>query len=163
MPASTRVLDWGCGPGHDAARFAALGLDVDPVDASAAMVRHATVEHALPARVATFDALDARSAYGGVWANFSLLHAERASLPRHLARARAALVPGGALYASFKVGDGERRDALGRRYTYVGEAELTALLEAAGFEVEATFGGESRGLDGALATWTGRLAGARAG
>ena len=54
-------------------------------------------------------------------------------------------------------------DALGRRYTYVGEAELTVLLEAAGFEVEATFGGESRGLDGVGATWTGRLAGVRPG
>ena len=158
VPAGARVLDWGCGPGRDAARFAALGLEVDPVDASTAMVRHAVAEHALSARVATFDELDARTAYDGVWANFSLLHAGRASLPDHLGRARAALRPDGVLYASFKVGRGERRDALGRRYTYVGEAELTALLEAAGFRVEATFGGESRGLDGARATWTGRLA-----
>ena len=158
LPSGGRVLDWGCGPGHDAARFAALGLDVDAVDATPAMVAHAVAEHGLAARVATFSELDATDAYDGVWANFSLLHAARDELPDRLGAARRALRAGGALYLSVKLGEGEKRDGLGRRYTYFGDAELTALLEAAGFAAKASFGGESRGLDGVPARWTGRLA-----
>ena len=160
LPSAGRVLDWGCGPGHDAARLAALGFEPDPVDATPAMVAHAVAGHGLPARVATFDELDAVGAYDGVWANFSLLHAGRDDAARHVRAARRALRDGGAFYLSVKVGRGEGRDGLGRRYTYFGEAELTALLEAAGFRIEATFGGVSTGLDGVRATWTGRLAGA---
>ncbi len=158
LPTSGRVLDWGCGPGHDAARFASLGFDVDPVDATPAMVAHAVAEHGLPARVATFDDLDAVAAYEGVWASFSLLHAARTDVPRHLAAARTALRPGGAFYVSVKAGEGERRDALGRRYTYFGEDELDGLFETAGLRVRERFGGTSRGLDGTAARWTGRLA-----
>ena len=158
LPGGGRVLDWGCGPGHFAARLASRGLVVDAVDATPAMVAHAVAEHAVAARVATFAELDAVGAYDGIWASFSLLHAARDDVPGRLEAAWTALRPGGVLYLSVKVGEGERRDALGRRYTYFGEAELAALLGAAGFAIEATFGGVSRGLSGEEARWTGLLA-----
>ena len=157
VTAGGTVLDWGCGPGHDAARLTALGFEVDAVDASAAMIAHAIDRHGLSARRETFDELDAVDAYDGVWANFSLLHAPRAAMPRHLRAAWLASRAGGACYVSIKCGVGERRDALGRRYSYYTEPELRALMREAGFAVIERFGGESRGLDGVRARWIGLL------
>lgn len=151
------VLDWGCGPGHDAARLSAAGFEVDAVDASAAMVAHAADRHGLRARRATFGELDAVDAYDGVWANFSLLHASRSDMPRHLRAAWIATRAGGSCYVSVKCGEGERRDALGRRYGYYTEPALRELLRAAGFTVLDRFGGESLGLDGVPASWVGLL------
>jgi len=135
VPKGARVLDLGCGPGDSGSLMLQAGLDVDLVDASPAMISIARDRHGLPARLATFDDLDAVAAYGAVWANFSLLHAPRADLPRYLSAIHRALVPGGYFHIGMKVGDGEHRDALGRFYTYVSRDELVALLADAGFGV----------------------------
>lgn len=148
LPKGARVLDLGCGPGHASAHMRAAGLRPDPVDASAAMVRLAIERHRLPARLASFDDIDDVAAYDGVWANFSLLHAPRRDLPRHLAALHRALKPGGLLHLGMKTGSGERRDGLGRFYSYYAVAELAALLGAAGFAVVAQEEGRERGLAG---------------
>jgi len=161
VSADGTVLDWGCGPGHDAARLSALGLEVDAVDASAAMVACAIERHGLSARRGTFDELNAVDAYDGVWANFSLLHAPHADMPRHLRAAWLALREGGACYVSVKRGERERRDALGRRYSYYTEPALSELLQESGFTSLERFGGESLGLDGVSAEWFGLLSAKR--
>ena len=98
----------------------------------------------------TFDDIDAEAAYDGVWANFSLLHAPRADLPRHLAALHRALRPDGLLHIGMKIGTGEGRDRLGRLYTYVTVDELRALVEEAGFDVLTTDEGDERGLAGTV-------------
>lgn len=135
LPKSARVLDLGCGPGDTAFLLQQAGFDVDPVDAAPAMVALARDRLGVPARVATFDDLDTIAGYGGVWANFSLLHAPRANLPRHLAAIRRALGPGGVFHIGMKLGTGEHRDTLGRLYTFVPHDALLALLDDAGFDV----------------------------
>lgn len=134
LPPAGRVLDLGCGPGLDAAFMAQSGLLVDATDATPAMV-HEARNRGLAARVARFDELDAVAAYDGIWASFSLLHAPRAALPDHLAAIATALKPGGHFQIGMKTGTGERRDRLGRFYTYVTRDELVALLAAAGLRV----------------------------
>ena len=132
LPAGAQVLDLGCGPGLASFHMAKAGLRSDPVDASRAMVDHAR-GLGLPARLGTFDDLDAVDVYDGVWANFSLLHAPAADLPRHLAAIARALRPGGLFHAGMKTGTGEARDALDRRYTYVTADGWDRLLRDAGF------------------------------
>lgn len=129
------VLDLGCGPGRSAALLREAGFAIEAMDASEGMVRTARERYGVEARLGTFDDLDAVARYDGIWANFSLLHAPRAALPRHLAAIARALRPGGVLHLGLKVGEGEERDHLGRLYVYFTPGELEGLLDAAGFDV----------------------------
>ncbi|MEO0388502.1 MAG: methyltransferase domain-containing protein [Pseudomonadota bacterium] len=148
LPDGARILDLGCGPGNAAAAMIARGYDVLAVDAAPEMVALARDVYGVPAQVQTFDDLEAVDAFDGVWANFSLLHAERAELPTHLAALHRALRPGGRLHLGMKTGRGAARDTLGRLYTYYSETELAALLVAARYTVVGTRTGITRGMAG---------------
>ena len=150
LPAAAFVLDLGCGPARASVHMRAAGFRPDPVDASVGMVTLANEAHDIGARQLSFDELDAEAVYDGVWANFSLLHAPRADLPRHLAAIARALRPQGLFHIGMKTGTGEDRDALDRRYTYVSVVELTALLQQAGFTVIATQEGRDKGAAGTI-------------
>lgn len=153
LPAGGRVLDLGCGPGTSARYMAQAGLVVDAMDASAEMVALAARIDGVTAWQASFDDLEAEGVYDAIWANFSLLHAPRADLPRHLSAIHRALKPGGVVHIAVKEGTGEARDRLGRRYAYYTLPEMTDLLGAAGFVPGAVRQGRDRGLDGAIAPW----------
>jgi hypothetical protein len=131
----------------------AAGLEVDALDAAPGMVALARERHAIAARLGTFEDIDSERAYHGVWANFSLLHAPRRTMPGHLARLHGAMVVGGLLHVGLKAGAGEGRDALGRLYTYYTQAEIAELLEHAGFSVVDRDSGRDRGFDGQEAEW----------
>ncbi|MEM8536346.1 MAG: class I SAM-dependent methyltransferase [Pseudomonadota bacterium] len=150
MPAGAAVLDLGCGPGTAAAHMRDAGLQPDAVDASAEMIRLARDKYGLDARVATFDDIKGTALYSGVWANFSLLHAERGDLPRHLRTLHRALKDAGILHIGMKTGTGMARDAIARRYTYVTVAELRDLLTDAGFDILHEKTGEERGMAGTM-------------
>jgi SAM-dependent methyltransferase len=153
LPQDGRVLDLGCGPGASAAAMARAGLKVVAVDPVAEMVALAGAHPGVKAHLAGFDDIDALAEFDGIWANFSLLHAARADLPRHLEALVRALKPGGRLHIAVKTGTGEKRDRLGRFYTYYTDAELSGLLEAAGLTITARRTGADKGLDGAVAPW----------
>ncbi|RED18617.1 class I SAM-dependent DNA methyltransferase [Pontivivens insulae] len=150
VPAGGTVLDLGCGPGNSAAMMQKAGLAVTATDASEEMIRIARDTFGLDAKVAVFDDLDAVEAYDGIWANFSLLHAPRDDLPRHLAAIHTALRPGGLFHIGMKTGEGMQRDRLGRRYAYFTPTELRALLGQAGFAVETEREGEDKALSGEM-------------
>ncbi len=147
LPEGARVLDLGCGPGDSAARLMAQGFSVDAVDATPAMVAEARAR-GIAARRATFDEIAGDALYDGIWANYSLLHAPRSAMPGHLARLHHALKPGGLFHIGLKLGEGEKRDALGRRYSYYTEAGLDRLLTEAGFTPVARGFREGIGQDG---------------
>lgn len=153
LPRGGHALDLGCGPGWAAARMAADGLQVTATDATPEMVDMAAKAPGVTALCATFDEIEGAAIYDGIWAHFSLLHAPRADLPRHLSALARALKPGGWFHIGMKTGTGEKRDPLGRRYTYVSEKELHGLLQAAGLTPRASETGEDVGLDGVLAPW----------
>ncbi|VAW02689.1 hypothetical protein MNBD_ALPHA07-967 [hydrothermal vent metagenome] len=148
-----RVLDLGCGPGHAAALMAKAGMRVDATDACPEMVALAAGQEGVNVRIATFDEIAGRNIYDGIWANFSLLHAPRSEMPRHLTALRQALKPGGLFHIALKAGAGEKRDTLGRLYTYYSEAELSGLLKDAGFVPFSCVHGDGRGMDGKKADW----------
>lgn len=153
LPSGGHVLDLGCGPGHAAATMTAAGFDVDAWDASEGMVRLAADTSGVRIERRDFDSLDAVDAYDGIFANFSLLHARKAEMPDLLGRIARALRPGGVLHLALKTGTGERRDAIGRFYSYYEESELEGLLTRSGLGIASRATGSGRGLDGSDASW----------
>ncbi|MGB0867777.1 MAG: class I SAM-dependent DNA methyltransferase [Granulosicoccaceae bacterium] len=147
------VLDLGCGPAHASAAMREEGLRVDPVDASPAMVEMANKQFQIGARLATFDDIDQVEHYDGVWANFSLLHAPANRFPHHIKALYTALVDGGIFHLALKPGSGEKRDKLGRMYSYYSENELVGMLENTGFEIDEITHGEGMGLAGDVEPW----------
>lgn len=134
LPSGARVLDWGCGSGRDSRALRERGFDVTSTDASAAMCAEALRATGTRVRQEGFLDLAEVGAYDGIWASASLLHLRREELPAALGLARRALVPGGVLYCSFKLGtsEGVRN---GRWFTCLDEPALRGLLDAAGFSV----------------------------
>jgi trans-aconitate methyltransferase len=148
LPKGARVLDLGCGPATASAHMRNAGLIPDPVDAAQGMVDLANQTHQINARLASFDDIDTDAGYDGVWANFSLLHAPRAALPRHLGDIYASLEPGGTVHLGMKTGSGSDRDAIQRLYTYVTVQELENMLQEAGFTIVFKREGKDKGLAG---------------
>ncbi|MEM9912738.1 MAG: class I SAM-dependent methyltransferase [Pseudomonadota bacterium] len=153
LPRGGHALDLGCGPGWAAVRMATEGLRVTAIDATQEMVDMVAKMPGVTAQLATFDDIDGTELYDGIWAHFSLLHTPREDLPRHLAALAQALKPGGWFHIGMKTGSGEKRDPLGRRYTYVTQEELNTLLRATGLTPVDAETGETEGLDGVMAPW----------
>lgn len=153
LPDGARILDLGCGPGQAAAAMADAGHSVLAVDAVPEMVALAARHPGVTARVQTFDQITGTALYDAVWANFSLLHAERHALPGILDALHRALKTGGHFHIGMKTGTGTHRDTIGRRYTYVTETELRGLLTTAGFNVTDMATGRDKGLDGTPSDW----------
>ena len=148
IPKGGRVLDLGCGPGLSAAKMASQGLQVDATDGSEAMVAAAAKHPGVKAKQATFDRMPTAATYHGIYANFSLLHATRSNFSRHIQACHTALHSSGILHLGMKLGLGEKRDALGRFYTYYTADELTDVLTTAGFTITFQREGKELGLAG---------------
>jgi SAM-dependent methyltransferase len=148
-----RVLELGCGAGRDAARIRERGFDVDATDGIPAMVAKANERHSLAARVMRFDELDAHAAYDAVWAHACLLHCPRAELPGVLARIHEALKPGGLHYASFKLGEEEGRDLLGRLHNFPSPQWLERIYSKGGFAMLESEIYPGKGSDGTMRDW----------
>ncbi|MCV6597420.1 MAG: class I SAM-dependent methyltransferase [Mangrovicoccus sp.] len=148
-----RLLDLGCGVGAMSARMGAAGHDVLSLDASEGMARIAKTRHGIEVRLGSFDDIPKLGKFDGIWAHFSLLHAQRRALPGYLCDIHQALHPGGRFLIGMKSGKGDARDGLGRHYTYVTEEELTVMMQCAGFTVTEIDTGASKGFDGVQAPW----------
>lgn len=118
LPAGARVLELGCGGGHDSVELLARGLDLVATDGSPELAEQASLRIERPVAVLLFEDIDAVEAFDGVWANACLLHVPRIALPGILGRIHAALKPGGVFYASYKAGTREGRDSFGRYFNY---------------------------------------------
>lgn len=118
-----RILDAGCGSGRDARAFADAGFRVDAFDASAELVRLASDYCGFEVSLRRFEDIDEVAQFDGIWCCASLLHVPLAEMSATLGRSWCALRPGGTLYASFKLGAGERVHG-GRRFTDADEPAL---------------------------------------
>lgn len=129
-----RILELGCGGGQDSEEMLRRGFDVVPTDGSPELAKQAAQRLGREVRVLLFEDLAEVAAYDGVWAHACLLHAPRPALPGIIDRIRAALRPGGVFYASFKAGEAEGRDSLGRYFNYLSSAELRDAYGAASWQ-----------------------------
>ena len=132
LPKGGSILELGCGGGHHSAEILAAGFKLRATDGSPEMAEIASRRLGRPVETLLFDELDEHDAYHGVWASACLLHVPRDNLAAILRRIRRALKPEGLFYASFKVGEGDGRDNLGRYYNYPSPEWLEATYAAAG-------------------------------
>jgi len=153
LPNKSNVLDYGCGPGLSAEYLANLGHNVVAFDASQNMLELVPKHARIKSYQATFDTFSENEIFDGIWASFSLLHAKRKDFPRLLASIKRALKPDGLFSIGLKLGTGEKRDALGRRYTFVSQTELDQLLRSSHFNVFDHILGKDIGLDGVMSEW----------
>src|SRR5882762_1919491 len=100
LAAGASILELGCGGGQDSSYMMSRGFDVTATDGSPQLAKEAETRIGKPVRVLRFEDLDARDQYEGVWAEASLLHVHRSTLPDILERIRQALKKGGVLHAS---------------------------------------------------------------
>ncbi|SMQ86247.1 Methyltransferase domain-containing protein [Devosia lucknowensis] len=148
-----RILELGCGNGMDAHYMLERGFDVDATDGTPELVQAARQRIGDRARVMRFDDLDAENAYDGVWAAASLLHAPASDLPTILASIRRAVRSSGVFVASFKSGEGEGRDSMGRYFNYPSARSLEATYRAAGWTDLGLEKSMAGGYDGLATEW----------
>ena len=129
LPPGAEILELGCGNGRDSAEMIARNFRVTPTDGTPEMATEAARRLGISVGVLRFGDIDSVSAFDAIWANACLLHVPRSELSHIFARIHRALRPGGVLYASFKAGEAEGNDALGRYYNYPSEAWLRALCD----------------------------------
>ena len=132
VPPGGSILELGCGAGNHSAVMLREGFAVRATDGSPEMAEIASRRLGHPVEAMRFDQLDAQDAYDGVWASACLLHVPRDELESVLGRIHRALKPSGVFYASFKIGEGDGRDNLGRYYNYPSPEWLQTTYAAAG-------------------------------
>ncbi|MBN8952338.1 MULTISPECIES: class I SAM-dependent methyltransferase [unclassified Rhizobium] len=153
LPAGASILELGCGAGQDAAYMLSCGFDVTPTDGSAELASEAEKHIGKPVRVMRFETLNARDAFNGIWAEASLLHVPRSSLPDVFSRILQALKTGGIFHASFKAGESEGHDKFGRYYNYPSATWLEDKLSAAGWRIVTMTEADGGGFDGEPTRW----------
>jgi SAM-dependent methyltransferase len=113
------TADIGCGSGRDTAWLNANGYPARGFDASEGLLREARQRH--PGILFSHAALPALEGVDGLFVNIVcetvIMHLEPALVPASVERLLSLLVPGGTLYLSWRVSEGEdRRDPHGRLY-----------------------------------------------
>jgi ubiquinone/menaquinone biosynthesis C-methylase UbiE len=139
-----RVLDLGCGPGHDAAVLAALGLSATGFDPTRGLLIEAQAHGSISGALVQGDARLlplAGGSFDGIWACASLLHVPKQDIPVALSEAFRILCNGGVIFTSMSEGPQSEAvpvvsDGLQERmYYYHSGGEWAAAVEAAGFAV----------------------------
>ncbi|WP_244303452.1 class I SAM-dependent methyltransferase [Roseibium sediminis] len=127
LKSGAKVLELGTGSGADAEIMLANGFDVLPTDGSEELAAIATERLGRQVQIMQFNELEFDSAFDGVYACASLTHAERNLLPDIVIRINKALLGGGVVWASFKLGEAEGYDKFGRYYNYLTPEELISV------------------------------------
>ena len=139
LPEGGHILDLGCGSGRDAKIFLEKDYQVTALDGSEVCCRLAEETIGQLVICQTFEQLDFKEKFDGIWACASLLHIPYFELTSIFKKAICALKPRGIFYASFKYGDfeGERN---GRYFTDLTEERLIKLFKPIeNFEIIETF------------------------
>ena len=153
LPKNGIVLDYGCGPGYFSKKFLADGFQVNAFDASEKMIEIASMETRVNWWLGDFKSFRATTLYDGIWANFSLLHAPKKEIFQLIRTIFKSLKPRGLFSLGLKLGIGEKRDNIGRKYSYFEEQEIRNMLSNEGFYHISHHLGEAKGLDGESANF----------
>jgi ubiquinone/menaquinone biosynthesis C-methylase UbiE len=105
-----KVLDLGCGPGHDVALLVARGFEVVGIDVSEKMVKEARKRVPTATFVqGDFRTMDFESeTFDAVWSVGSLHHVAKTDLQAVLVKVYQYLKSGGAMFVSMASGEGEK-------------------------------------------------------
>ena len=136
LPASSIILDFGCGSGRDTKYFREHGYQVEAIDGSEELCKVASAYTGITVKKQLFTELSEVQKYDAIWACSSILHATSDELVIIMRKIWTALKDNGFIYTSFKYGtfEGERN---GRYFTDMTEESLSALLtKVTGFNIE---------------------------
>ncbi|MCG8490017.1 MAG: class I SAM-dependent methyltransferase [Sneathiellales bacterium] len=153
LPKGVHILELGCGGGHDARAFMDAGFKVTALDGSAELAAEAEKRIGQDVVVMDFADLDYHEEFDAIWASASLLHVPSDDLPAVLKKVVASLKEGGVIMASFKEGDKDWTDHMGRSFCAMDRAQLETLFTNAGFEVETITEIMGFGRDGQPTNW----------
>ena len=145
LPPGAHILDAGCGSGRDTKAFLERGYRVTAIDTSPEIVRLATAFTNQRCIIRSFQEMDFRQQFDGIWACASLLHVPKCGMPNVIGRFMRALKVGGIFYISLKEGEAERIEEDGRFFNYYTDgsfrkflANFPALHEIAYWKTEET-------------------------
>ena len=116
VPEGGKILDLGCGSGRDSMNFMKLGYEVTAVDGSKELAKKASVLLGKEVIVNTFEELELKEKFHGIWACASLLHIKREDLKIVLNNLYNNLEDNGVFYMSFKYGEKEYVDDKNRYF-----------------------------------------------
>lgn len=118
-----RVIDIGCGPGHDAYHFAELGYQVTGVDYSDEMIKVAAKlqesDNPPDFQVGDMSGVSEMfddNSFDGAWVSASMLHIPEEDTPQVLQGIRKIVVNGGKVYIGLKAGKQGARLVEGDKY-----------------------------------------------
>lgn len=134
-----KVLDVGCGSGRDSKQFIEDGYWIEAMDASEEICKYASKYIGQQVKCQRIEEITYENEFDGIWACASLLHVAKEEMPAVIEKLYRALKKNGILYASFKLGRGERF-ADGRFFNDYTEKEITEIFfEQKGFEIKECF------------------------
>lgn len=136
VPEGGKILDLGCGSGRDSMNFIKLGYEVTAVDGAKELAKRASVLLGKEVIVSTFEELELKEKFHGIWACASLLHIKREDLKIVLNNLYNNLEDNGVFYMSFKYGEKEYVDDKNRYFNcFTDESIISFINENTKFNI----------------------------
>ena len=128
VPEGGKILDLGCGSGRDSMNFMKLGYEVTAVDGAKKLAKRASVLLGKEVIVSTFEELELKEKFHGIWACASLLHIKREDLKTVLNNLYNNLDDNGVFYMSFKYGEKEYVDDKNRYFNCFTDESIISFI-----------------------------------
>lgn len=128
VPKDGKILDLGCGSGRDSMNFIKLGYEVIAVDGAKKLAKKASVLLGNEVIVSTFEELELKEKFHGIWACASLLHIKREDLKTVLNNLYNNLEDNGVFYMSFKYGEKEYVDDKNRYFNCFTDESIISFI-----------------------------------
>ena len=128
VPKGGKILDLGCGSGRDSMNFMKLGYEVTAVDGAKELAKKASVLLGKEVIVSTFEELELKEKFHGIWACASLLHIKREDLKIVLNNLYNNLDDNGVFYMSFKYGEKEYVDDKNRYFNCFTDESIISFI-----------------------------------
>lgn len=128
VPEGGKILDLGCGSGRDSMNFMKLGYEVIAVDGAKKLAKRASVLLGKEVIVSTFEELELKEKFHGIWACASLLHIKREDLKIVLNNLYNNLEDNGVFYMSFKYGEKEYVDDKNRYFNCFTDESIISFI-----------------------------------
>ena len=128
VPEGGKILDLGCGSGRDSMNFMKLGYEVTAVDGAKELAKKASALLGKEVIVSTFEELELKEKFHGIWACASLLHIKREDLKTVLNNLYNNLDDNGVFYMSFKYGEKEYVDDKNRYFNCFTDESIISFI-----------------------------------
>lgn len=133
LPKGGHMLDLGSGSGWASKHALHRKFRVTACDGSIGLAAEAEKLTGLKVDIRLYEQISySKNMFDGVWACASLLHCPKSEFHSLLARVGISIRPKGQIWASFKQGDTESCDKIGRFYAYYQPGELMEFFRDTG-------------------------------